>query len=239
MTASIIHRDTLRISPTAETAKFEGYAHGGAKVSFLWSSLPDGIGGASLHRHPYIETFVMLEGDATFTIGSHVVTLTAGQIAVAPANTPHKFANVGAGRLQVLGIHPNDRVIQEDLEEGGSWVPHEDEDTIAPIILNARDLHEGELEGQRHGNPSISFIWVDAAPGEGPGLHRHPYTEVFVVLEGHPTFTVGAEVAELSAGQIAIAPANTPHKFVNSGEGRLRQLDIHTSGTFITEWLEG
>ena len=29
-----------------------------------------------------------------------------------------------------------------------------------------------------------------------------------------------------------------PHKFVNIGEGPLRQIDIHASKRFITEWLE-
>jgi hypothetical protein len=29
-----------------------------------------------------------------------------------------------------------------------------------------------------------------------------------------------------------------PHKFVNSGDGRLRQIDIHANATFVTEWLE-
>jgi quercetin dioxygenase-like cupin family protein len=31
---------------------------------------------------------------------------------------------------------------------------------------------------------TMSVITVDAAPGEGPDLHRHPYEEVFAVLEG-------------------------------------------------------
>jgi hypothetical protein len=29
-----------------------------------------------------------------------------------------------------------------------------------------------------------------------------------------------------------------PHKFVNRGEGRLSQVDIHASDRFVTEWLE-
>ena len=29
-----------------------------------------------------------------------------------------------------------------------------------------------------------------------------------------------------------------PHGFVNSGQGRLRQIDIHVSPSFSTEWLE-
>jgi mannose-6-phosphate isomerase-like protein (cupin superfamily) len=34
----------------------------------------------------------------------------------------------------------------------------------------------------------------------------------------------------VSAGQIVVAPAGVPHKFVNSGSGPLRQVDIHPSG---------
>ena len=30
---------------------------------------------------------------------------------------------------------------------------------------------------------------VNAPPGGGPNLHTHPYEEVFVVQEGHATFT--------------------------------------------------
>jgi mannose-6-phosphate isomerase-like protein (cupin superfamily) len=40
------------------------------------------------------------------------------------------------------------------------------------------------------------------------------------------------------AGQIHIAPPNTPHKFTNVGPGHLETIDIHDNGKFITEWLE-
>jgi mannose-6-phosphate isomerase-like protein (cupin superfamily) len=33
-------------------------------------------------------------------------------------------------------------------------------------------------------------------------------------------------------------PANTPHRFVNTGDGPLKQIDIHVSASFATEWLE-
>jgi mannose-6-phosphate isomerase-like protein (cupin superfamily) len=69
-------------------------------------------------------------------------------------------------------------------------------------------------------------------------LHRHPYAEIFVVQDGEATFTVGDDTMEASGGQILIAPAGVPHKFVNSGGGPLRQLDIHLSDHFVTEWLE-
>lgn len=95
-----------------------------------------------------------------------------------------------------------------------------------------------ELEGHLHADTPLSIIFFDGPPGSGPKLHRHPYAEVFIVLEGSATFTVGEATIDVSGGQIAIAPANTPHKFVNSGDGPLRQIDIHANERFITDWLE-
>ena len=95
-----------------------------------------------------------------------------------------------------------------------------------------------EFQGYHHG-AGISFIVIDALPGSGPKLHNHPYEEVFVVQEGSVTFTAGDELIEASAGQVVVVSAGVPHKFVNSGDGRLRQIDIHASERFVTEWLEG
>ena len=95
-----------------------------------------------------------------------------------------------------------------------------------------------ELQGFEHGEVGASVIVVDAPPGSGPKLHKHPYAEIFVVLEGRATFTAGEDVIEAGGGQIVVVPSGVPHKFVNSGTGLLRQVDIHPSGRFITEWLE-
>ena len=96
-----------------------------------------------------------------------------------------------------------------------------------------------ELEGYLHGGADISVIFFDGPPGSGPLLHRHPYAEVFIVQEGQATFTVGDASLDVTGGQIVVAPAGVPHKFINTGSGQLRQLDIHLSDRFITEWLEG
>lgn len=101
-----------------------------------------------------------------------------------------------------------------------------------------RDGNAYEFQGYLHGETSFSLIWVDMPPGDSVRLHKHPYEEVFVIQEGHVTFTVGSEMLAARAGQIVIVPAETPHKFVNSGDGPLRQIDIHQSPRYITDWLE-
>lgn len=95
-----------------------------------------------------------------------------------------------------------------------------------------------EFEGTQFSDAKVSFIIIDAPPGTGPKLHSHPYEEIFIVQEGQVTFTVGDATMEATAGQIVIAPANTPHKFINTGATPLRQVDIHASPRFITTWLE-
>ena len=96
---------------------------------------------------------------------------------------------------------------------------------------------ENEVQGYNH-NAAVSVIVVDAPPGSGPRLHRHPYEEVFVIQEGAATFTAGDETIVANGGQVVVVPGGVAHKFVNTGEGRLRQVDIHASDRFITEWLE-
>ena len=96
-----------------------------------------------------------------------------------------------------------------------------------------------EFEGHRYGEVNVSFFLTDAPPGTGPGLHKHPYAEVFVIQEGDVTFTVGGDTIEAAGGQIVVVPAGVPHKFVNSSTGRARHIDIHTSRRMTTEWLEG
>ena len=89
-----------------------------------------------------------------------------------------------------------------------------------------------EFVGEKQGAPFSAYVVV-AKPGQGPPLHKHPYVEVAFTIEGSATITVGDETREVKAGAIVVIPANTPHRFVNSGETTLRQIDVHASPRFI------
>ena len=107
-------------------------------------------------------------------------------------------------------------------------------------VVSVDELEGGEtavsFEGRDHG-ASVSFFLTRHPRGSGPRLHRHPYDETFVVQEGSATFTVDGETIEAHAGQIVVVPAGAAHRFVASGEGFLRQVNIHASDRMITEWL--
>jgi len=94
-----------------------------------------------------------------------------------------------------------------------------------------------EFVGDDHGGLDITFLVVDAPPGRGPSLHRHPYVEIFIVQEGEATMSDGDSERVVGPGDVVVVPAGEPHAFVNSGEVPLRQIDIHLSPRFSTEWL--
>jgi mannose-6-phosphate isomerase-like protein (cupin superfamily) len=89
-----------------------------------------------------------------------------------------------------------------------------------------------EFFGETHGAPFSAYI-VKANPGQGPPLHKHPYVEVAFTIEGGATITVGDKQHEVKAGGIVVIPAGTPHRFVDSGNTLLRQIDVHASPKFV------
>ena len=96
-------------------------------------------------------------------------------------------------------------------------------------------LFEGGPRGMR---ADVSFFVTHTPPGRGPGLHVHPYPEVFLVQEGTATFRAGGDELVVTAGQVVVVPPDTPHGFKNSGEGTLRQVSIHPSAEVRQTWLE-
>ena len=100
-----------------------------------------------------------------------------------------------------------------------------------------KDVVTRDFVGEQHGGVGACVLFVDAAPGEGPRLHRHPYVELLIILEGTATVDDGESRHELRGGEMAVVDAKQPHGFVNCGSERLRQIDIHLSPKLITEWL--
>lgn len=68
--------------------------------------------GPSLHVHPYDETFILTEGRARFFVGDQVIDAKAGDVVLGPKAVPHRFENLGPGRLQTVDIHHSARWIQ-------------------------------------------------------------------------------------------------------------------------------
>ena len=110
-----------------------------------------------------------------------------------------------------------------------------------------RLIRQGEIEPSRGGTVTfvgedygsgVSMFLVNNEPGAGPDLHRHPYSETWVVRSGRVLLTADGEDFEAGPGDIAVVGPNTPHKFKNLGPDRLEILCIHASPRMIQESLE-
>lgn len=95
---------------------FEGAALGTGVTVLFYGTDEVGVGPA-LHKHPYDEVFIVREGRALFTVGDDELRAEAGDVVLGPANTPHKYRNLGPGRLETTDIHLSERWIQTDLAD--------------------------------------------------------------------------------------------------------------------------
>lgn len=91
------------------------------------------------------------------------------------------------------------------------------------------------FEGKTHGS-EISFFAIDFEPGYGPGLHRHPYSETWLIRSGTARFVAGDKEIDAGPGDVLVAEANVPHKFTATDQ--LEMICIHASPTMIQEELE-
>ncbi len=84
---------------------------------------------------------------------------------------------------------------------------------------------------------ATSIFVTEYARGQGPGLHVHPYPEVFVVQTGTAAFTVGDEQLVVESGHVVVVPEQTPHGFRSAADGTLRVVSVHPRGRTEQTWL--
>jgi mannose-6-phosphate isomerase-like protein (cupin superfamily) len=93
------------------------------------------------------------------------------------------------------------------------------------------------FEGEPYGS-GVSFFLVNNVPGAGPDLHKHPYSETWIVRSGQGRFTADGEDIDAGPGDIVVVGPETPHKFKNIGDERLDVICIHASPRMIQTELE-
>lgn len=96
-------------------------------------------------------------------------------------------------------------------------------ETLRPLLTNAM-------------RSSLEIFDTSGPAGGGPPPHRHPWEEVYVVLNGELEVPVDGQSQVLHPGGVAHVPAGTVHSYRNLTESRL--LTIVTSGKaaeFFTE----
>lgn len=110
---------------------------------------------------------------------------------------------------------------------------------MAATIIPLEELRSSPTAALFEGGDEIaaSIFVTQFEAGQGPGLHVHPYAEVFVVETGTAGFTVGDEEITVAEGHIVVVPPETPHGFKAVGDETLRVLSVHPRGKIEQAWL--
>jgi quercetin dioxygenase-like cupin family protein len=83
------------------------------------------------------------------------------------------------------------------------------------------------------GDAPFSLLDTTARPGNASPLHRHlDEDEVFTVLEGELTLTVGDETIVVGPGRSAVGPRGVPHRYEVTSTDDARWLVLTTPGGF-------
>jgi quercetin dioxygenase-like cupin family protein len=129
-------------------------------------------------------------------------------------------------------------MLESDQREGRMPVITSIDDL--PPLVGPRGAIPGRriLEGVQFGLNHLTVISGSTALGEGIALHRHEYEELIIVHAGTGTYTVGETTVDAHAGEIVIIPSGVPHRFANNGSEPLVHTAVHSSGTFVLEYLD-
>jgi mannose-6-phosphate isomerase-like protein (cupin superfamily) len=100
-------------------------------------------------------------------------------------------------------------------------------------VFDLKDLQRSPTAWLFEGGPragiGVSMFIVRTPPGRAVELHVHPYSETFLLLEGHGRWTAGDDVCELQPNQMLVVPPQTPHGFRNTGQEPLLVVSVHES----------
>ena len=74
----------------------------GGQIAVMDNVVSAGFPGPPLHHHDFDETFYVLEGELTFQLRDELFTRKRGELAFAPRNVPHTFANLSGADARTL-----------------------------------------------------------------------------------------------------------------------------------------
>ncbi|WP_108250059.1 cupin domain-containing protein [Planctomonas deserti] len=110
--------------------------------------------------------------------------------------------------------------------------------TIAIDSLRPAGGGAALFQGFEHG-AQTSFFVVTSRPGGGAQKHRHPYEEIFVILDGEIEVIVDGQREMISGGSIRVIPPRAWHQFTNRSARPCLMVNIHSSPRLIQEdWAD-
>lgn len=80
------------------------------------------------------------------------------------------------------------------------------------------------------------LVTFEIAPGGAVGTHRDSAEETLVVVSGEVEATIGDTTRALAQGDVAIVPADAPHRIVNRGARPARLVGVFAAPKVLSRF---
>ena len=171
----------------------------GQLVRFTWRSVPGGV--ITEHVHPgQEERFIILAGEAHFTLNGAELVAGAGETVVVPAGVPHSEGNPGpaeidGGRRTAPGA-AHQGVARGRRRPGRRWQDHATRRAAQPAparrhLLALPPRKPGHLTAYRVQNLMLPPLWALAKAFGVRPYYDHWDSRIRAADSGHPESTPG------------------------------------------------
>ena len=88
------------------------------------------------------------------------------------------------------------------------------------------------------GSADSAVVYFEVEPGERLARHTDSAEEILYIVTGEAEAEAGGELADLSAGDLAVIPAMVPHGVRNTGHETLRVVGFFSGAKIVSTFEE-
>jgi mannose-6-phosphate isomerase-like protein (cupin superfamily) len=218
------------LSPLGKAVSSEilaGPANGLNSAFLIYTRMPAGSHGPAMYTLPVDHTYLVLAGQMNVQLGTDKFVAGPNTLVLVPANVPHEAWNAGSAPVTVFEVvtpAPATDLLSlmkpaaaRKIENAARYI------RVAQSIEGSTRGTNAQMLIERKTDPDlVSHIQeridnVKVGYTVGPGLHVHPFDQIYFELEGFMTLQYGISSYRIKPNSLVIIPTGVVH--VNKNEG--------------------